>query len=69
MTTIYRMFISDDGAELDESGMAVFGCIVHVLEDGTRYAQCDVTIEEVLNAFITKQAILWVIQDAEALPN
>jgi hypothetical protein len=69
MTTVYRMFISADDADLDESGMAVFGCTVHVLEDGTRYAQSDVTIEDVLNAFITKQAILWVIQDSEALPN
>lgn len=69
MPTLFRMFLSDDGFDFDDSHMAVFGCSLRVLEDGTRYAYSDASMEEVLNAFLTKQAILWVIEDPDSLPN
>lgn len=69
MPTLYRMFISDDGMDFDESQMVVFGCNVRVLEDGTRLAYSDVTVEELVNAFLNKQAILWVVEDPDSLPN
>lgn len=69
MPTLYRMFISDDGMDFDESQMVVFGCNVRVLEDGTRVAYSDAETEDIVNALLTKQAILLVVDDPDGLPN
>jgi hypothetical protein len=69
MTTTFRMFLSDDAVDFDDAKMAVFGCCIHTLEDGTRIAYSDIDIEDLLTAFLNKQAILLIVQDTNILPN